>query len=160
MSFDTDAQRATLKAHILNTPALAAKAVGASADFTGLAIDLNEASAQRAWLTAASVDAVDDAPSYTDFDALTAGKRDSWALFLRTSRNFTRGKVRSWVTDVWGAATAASNSEKILLAGTELATVAQVVIGGTTRTTGTVSALDRNWIGTVSIQDLNDMAFA
>jgi len=160
MSFDTDEQRAILKAHILNTPALAAKAVGANADFTGLAAALNAVSAQRAWLESASVGAVDDAPSYTDFDTLSAGKRDSWALFLRTARNFARGKVRSWVTDVWGLAVASSNAEKILLAGTELATVAQVVIGGTTRTTGTVAAIVRNWTGTVSIQDLNDMAFA
>ncbi len=156
----TPAQLSTLKAYILATPALAAKATGAGADFSGLALDLNADTAQRAWLTQASVDAVDDAPSYTDFDVLSAGKRDSWALFLRTGRNFTRGKIRSWVTDVWGNATASSNAEKILLAGTEFASVAEVALGGTTRTTGTVAALERNWIGDVSVQDLNEMAFA
>jgi len=67
--------------------------------------------------------------------------------------------VRSWVTDVWGAAIANSNSEKILQAGTTFATAAQVVIGGTTRTTGTVSALDRNWLDQVTVQDINEMAF-
>jgi hypothetical protein len=155
----TNSQRNTLRAHILATPALAAKAQGPGTDYTGLANDLNAATAQLAWLPAAPVDVVDDAPSYTDFDALTAGKRDSWALFLRAARNFTRNKVRSWVTDVWGAAIANSNAEKILQAGTTFATAAQVVIGGATRTTGTVSAMDRNWLDLVTVQDINEMAF-
>ena len=155
----TNSQRNTLRAHILATPALAAKAQGPGTDYTGLANDLNAATAHLAWLPAAPVDVVDDAPSYTDFDSLTAGKRDSWALFLRTARNFTRNKVRSWVTDVWGAAIVNSNAEKILQAGTTFATAAQVVIGGTTRTTGAVSALDRTWVDQVTVQDLNEMAF-
>jgi hypothetical protein len=159
MPFANVDQRNTLRAYILATPALATKAQGPGTDYNGLANDLNSLSAQRAWLTAAPVDAIDDAPSYTDFDGLTAGKRDSWALFLRTARDFTRNKVRAWVTDVWGSATANSNAEKILLAGTTFATAAQVVIGGTTRTTGTVSALDRTWADQVTVQDLNDMAF-
>jgi hypothetical protein len=46
----------------------------------------------------------------------------------------------------------------ILLGALEKATAAQVVLGGATRTTGTVSALDRTWVDQVTVQDLNDMA--
>jgi hypothetical protein len=77
-------------------------------------------------------------------------------LFIgQPSRDFNRNKVRKWITDIWGNATAASNAEAILLAGTEKASRAEVVFGGATKTTGTVAALDRAWIGDVQITDVN-----
>jgi len=92
----------------------------------------------------------DEAPDYSTFDTLAAGKRDSWGFFLARPRNFSKNKVRKWITDVWGNATAGSNSEVILQAGVENITVAQNIIGGTVRTTGTVSALARNYVGLVT----------
>lgn len=115
----------------------------------------NAASATIAWRTAASIEAVDDAPNYSNYDTLAAGKRDSWALFLTRPRDFTRQKVRNWVTDVWGAATASSNSEAILQAGTETALRIEDVLGGTVRTTGTVSALDRAYVGTITLDEVS-----
>ena len=111
----------------------------------------------KAWGESVDPNTVDDAPDYTTFDAISAGKRDSWGFLLRTSRDFTRAKVRQWVTDIWGNATAGSNSEKILQAGLVNATAAEVAIGGTTRTTGTVSGLDRDYIGGMGVQDVYAM---
>lgn len=95
-----------------------------------------------AWHTAAPVRDIEQAPSYTPYDSIVAGKRDSWVMFLRGERDFTRAKTRNWVVDVWGAAIAASNAEAVLQAGTFNATNTQNALGGTARVTGTVSALD------------------
>jgi hypothetical protein len=154
MSLTTN-QLQAIKAAILADPALAAISSGPATDYNGIAIALNTPSATRAWRTSVPAGDSDDAPDMSTFDALSAGKRDSWALFIgQASRDFARNKVRKWVTDIWGNATAASNAEAILLAGTELATRAEVVIGGNTKTTGTVSGLDRSWIGQLSINDI------
>lgn len=68
-------------------------------------------------------------------------------------RDFSRNKTRKWITDIWGNATAGSSAEAIMQAATENATVAQVALGGTTKTTGTVTALDRAYAGQVSQED-------
>lgn len=111
-----------------------------------------------AWHTAAPLAAIEEAPTYTAYDNLLAGKRDSWVLFLRNPRDFTKARTRNWVVDVWGAAIAASNSEAVLLAGTFPATNAQHALGGTARATGTVSALDLTYPFTVSQDDANYVA--
>lgn len=95
-----------------------------------------------AWHVSAPQADIEAAPSYTQYDTLAQGKRDSWLVLLRNSRDFTRTVIRNWVVDVWGNATANSNAEKVLLAATFEASNGQFAIGGTTRTTGTVSALD------------------
>ncbi len=156
----TTPQLQTLKAAILADPALAAMTSGPGTDYNAIAIALSADASPvtKAWRVDVPASDSDDAPDYSTFDALIAGKRDSWALFLaQPSRNYSRNKVRKWVTDIWGAATAASNSEAILLAATENAKRCEVIIGGTTRTTGTVSALDRGYIGTVQLSDVSGM---
>ena len=152
----TPAQKATLKAYILSDPVLGPKATGAGTDYQLVADALNADAnpVTKAWVTSVAIDAADEAPDYSTFDSIQAGKRDSWDFFLRRSRDFSRNKVRKWITDVWGNSTAGSNSEAILLAGTENAKRAEAVIGGTVRTTGTVSALDRAFIGTFSAIDI------
>jgi hypothetical protein len=115
---------------------------------------LNLPSTTDAWRVAADPALIDDAPSYVDFDTLTAGKRDSWLLFMTRARNFTRNKTRAWVKDIWGNVTAASNSEKILQAAVEQATHGEAYLGGTVRVEGTVSALDRAYVGAISIDDV------
>lgn len=155
----TRAQKTTLKAYILNQPDLAPLTSGPGTDYAGIAdaLNANANPVTLAWRTAVPPTDSDDAPSYTSFDTIAAGKRDSWGFFLAFPRDFTRNKVRTWVTDVWGNATAGSNAEAILQAGTVKATRAEVALGGNTRTTGTVSALSRNWEGTLSIADIGDM---
>jgi hypothetical protein len=77
-------------------------------------------------------------------------------MFLSRPRDFTRNKVRGWVTDVWGAVTANSASEGVLKAGIETALRGEEYLGGTVRVEGTVSALDRAYVGTVSVDDVSN----
>lgn len=155
----TPAQLATLKAYVLSVPALAAMTSGPGTDYGAIAAALSAPASPvtKAWLTQVTPDQMDDAPDYSTFDSIVAGKRDSWGFLIARNRDFTRNKTRKWITDIWGNATAGSNSESILQAGTENANVAEVAIGGNSKTTGTVTALARNFIGSVSINDVADM---
>lgn len=114
----------------------------------------NGASTTLAWRTSVPPQDSDEAATYTTYDTLTQGKRDSWAMFMMFARNFTKAKVRSWITDVWGAATAASIAEAVLLAGTEFATNAQAAIGGVSRATGTVTAIARTYAEPVTQEEV------
>lgn len=111
-----------------------------------------------AWHVAAPHANIESAPSYTSYDTLAQGKRDSWLVLLRNQRDFTKNVIRNWVVDVWGGATAGSNSEKVLLAATFEASNAQHALGGTSRSTGTVSALDLAWPYSTSQDDANYVA--
>lgn len=153
----TNAQRTTLRAAIFATPAVAS--LLAAGDVPGVRAWCNTPTATKRWLPDAPVLTVEEAPNYTTYDTLAQGKRDSWALFLHAPRDFGKAKVRSWVVDVWGTATAGSNAETVLNAGTVPATNAQVAIGGTTRTTGTVTALDANYEEEISILDATRLVF-
>lgn len=114
--------------------------------------------AALAWYTSAPGLSIEEAPTYTTYDSFQQGKRDSWELFLRSPRDFTRAKVRNWVVDVWGAATGGSNAEAVLQAATFNASNAQHALGGTSRSTGTVSALDLSWPYSISQDDANYVA--
>lgn len=129
--------------------------IRASGDTYSLLAWLNGSAGVLAWRTAVQPQESDEAATYTTFDSIVAGKRDSWRLFLGFARNFARNKVRSWVTDVWGNATASSVAEAILQAATENATRAQNIIGGNNKTTGTVTALDRNYTEMVTQDEAN-----
>lgn len=107
-----------------------------------------------AWKSSVPATDSDDAPDYSTFDSIVPGKRESWGFFLGFPRDFTRAKVRKWVTDIWGTATANSNSEAILLSATRNATRGEVVFGGTSKTTGTVTALNLVFEGSISNEDI------
>ena len=110
----------------------------------------------KCWRESVQPQEMDEAPDYTVFDAISAGKRDSWGYLLRYARDFSKQKFRKWVTDVWGSATAGSSAESILLAGTENMRAVEKIMGpGTLATTGTVSANKRDWTGTVSITEVS-----
>jgi len=145
------ALRASADANIINMLAPATRNDNALAEY----INGKANPVVKAWRTSLPTNDADDAPDYSTYDSLVPGKRDSWNLFLRTNRDLTRTKVRKWITDVWGNATANSNAEAILLAGTENATRAEVLMGGTDATTGTVTASKRNWVGTVGVTELS-----
>ena len=147
----TTQQLTTLRAAVFATPAAAA--LLSAGNVVGLMDWCNANSGQKRWLPAADPLSVEEAPSYTSYDSLMQGKRDSWMVFLRNARDFGRNKVRSWVTDIWGNATAGSNAEAILQAGTVNATNAQVALGGQSKTTGTVAAVDTSFEGDVEERD-------
>lgn len=150
-------QITTVRAAIFATPAAAAQL--AAGNVAGVQAWANGSTATKGWLTAAPIEAMDEAPSYTAYDSMVQGKRDSWVRFLAYPRNCARNRVRNWVVDVWGNATASSNAEAVLLACTEAATAAQAAIGGTNRTTGTVSALDRTYTGLVTELEARQLVF-
>lgn len=141
-------QIVTLRAAIIADAT--AHPIQAAGNLSGLLAWCNGASGTLAWVSAVPVIDAEEAPSYTTYDTLAQGKRDSWLVFLRSPRDFSRNKVRNWITDVWGNATAGSNAEAVLQAGTVQATNAELKFGGPTRTTGTVSAIARSWVGVVS----------
>lgn len=145
----TNAQRTTLLAAIKADAT--AGPIRAAGNVPGLLAWCNAAKAPAAlaWSVAVQPRTSDEAATYTTYDSLVAGKRDSWALFLGFARDFSRNKVRAWIVDVWGNATASSIAEAILQAGTENATNAQSIIGGNSKTTGTVTALDRTFASLV-----------
>lgn len=151
----TNAQIATLKTFVnaSTDPAIiAARQTGATYDLMNL-LNAVASPVVSSWRVDVAQQDIDEACDWTLFDAISAGKRDSWGFFLFRNRNFAKNKVRKWLTDVWGNATANSVSEAVLLAAVEAATVAQGAIGGVSRTTGTVTALDRGFTGMVTEQE-------
>jgi hypothetical protein len=134
------AQRTTLRAALFAEPTIATQI--ANRDDGAITVWCNGASTTDAWLAAADGRAMFEAIDLTKYDALTAGKRASWDLMLRnTPLDIGRLKMRQAVLDVWGATDAVG----VLQALREKATRCQVILGGTTRTTNTVSGLDRNY---------------
>lgn len=153
----TPQQTTALKVAILADPTLAPLSGGATVDFVGLQTALNAPTATSAWGIEVPVLTVEEAPAYVSFDSILAGKRDSWVIFLRNPRNFSKNKVRAWVVDIWGNATAGSNAEAVLISAIEFATKAQTLIGGNTKSTGTVSALDRSFTDDVTLDEVRKM---
>lgn len=154
----TNTQLATLKAAIQANPT--ANGYLVAGDTASLIAWCNAAAspAQAAWRISVPPNDLDDAADYTTFDSLTQGKRDEWSIFLRYApRDMTKNAKRKVVTDVWGSSTTGSVSESILLASTEPATNAQVALGGNTASTGTVTALKRNFTGQVDQTDANKL---
>lgn len=154
----TDPQLATLKAAIIADPT--AGPMRAAGDTVSLLAWCNGAKtnpATLAWRVNVPIQDSDEAADYSTYDSIVAGKRDSWSIYLRSARSFAKTKVRKWITDVWGNATAGSNAESILTAGTENITNAQFALGGTVKATGTVSATDRNFTDSVSQSEVNKL---
>jgi hypothetical protein len=132
------AQRATLRAALFAEPAIATQI--ANRDDGAITVWCNGNSTTDAWLAAADGRALFEAIDVTKYDALTAGKRASWDLLLRNAPlDVGRNKIRQAVLDVWGA----TDSVAVLSALREKATRCQVILGGTARTTNTVTGLDR-----------------
>lgn len=157
----TDPQMVTLRAGVCadNT----ARPLMQAGNGPALNAWLNTATATRGWRVDVNSSDMDEAPTMTSYDSLTQGKRDSWVRLLDLrdgrTRDFTRGAVRNWVTDVWGSATAGSNAEKVLLAATEAVTNAQAILGGTAKTTGTVTATDRNYLDSVTTTETTRLIY-
>lgn len=148
----TPAQRALIRTAILADPI--ASAYLSAQDNYSLKLWCNSAKAPAvlAWgaLTPSAARTNSDWPG---FDSLTAGKRDSWGHFLAEGQDMTLPKVRKWITDVWGPATAGSASAVLLQGGTDPATNAQVAIGGVPATVGTVTAIVRAFPGLLDDED-------
>lgn len=156
----TKAQIQTLKAAILaETDAefvalRSSGATGAMAEW----LNVEKTPAAKAWRTNVDPRDSDEATPWTNFDTITvAAKRDSYLhAFMRYPRDYSKGAVRKWITDIWGNATVGSNAEVILTAaGLRNITRAESILGGTaTATTNTVTALKLSWEGRLSNEDV------
>ena len=155
----TPQEKAILKTYILADQVLAPLTSGPGTDYGAIVAALNSdvSPTQLAWRANVPIQEIDEAADYTVFDAVVAGKRDSWGFFLGFPRDFTRAKVRTWVTDVWGPAILNSSAEKVLTAATKKSSRAEFALGGVSKTTGTVTAFNRNWIGDVNINDIAEI---
>ena len=155
----TNAQLTTLKAAILAETNATFVGYRNNGQTTLMADWLNKdkSPAVNCWRTSVPPEDSDEATPWPSFDNLADGKRESWLLaFMRYPRNYTRIKVRKWITDTWGNATAGSNAETILTdAGLRKITRAEAILGGSEiATTGTVSALSLEWEGPILDTDI------
>lgn len=146
----TKSQRNTLRAAIATEPAIAA--AYAIRDDVVIAEWCNAASSTDAWMSAADARTLFEAGDVTKYDGLTAGKRAAWDRIERNAPiDVGRGKMRTAVVDIWGN----TDSVAVLQALVEKATNCQAKVGGTSRTTNTVTALARNWAGTLSAYEVS-----
>lgn len=94
----------------------------------------NVVSATDAWESACDRAALFEATPITQFDGLTAGKRDAWRLLLEQAElfplDFGRPKIRNAVIDIWPAAQA----NAILSTCVRKATRGELVFGGVSET--------------------------
>jgi len=156
----TPAQLATLKAAILaeTDPVFVTARTNGQTPLMTAWFNAAKAPAVKAWRKNVRPEDSDEATPWANFDNITqAGKRDSYLhAFMRYARDYTKGEVRKWITDVWGNATAGSNAETILLAaGQRNITRAEAVLGGSTvATTNAVSALKLDWEGPLTDSEI------
>lgn len=161
----TNTQQQSLAAHIrANADQAIIDALVARND--GIIADAyNLPSATEAWRPNVSREELFDNTPIAQFDSLSAGKRDAWKIIMMMDVvNFTRGKIRAGIKDVWKNVN--TKSETMLRVGIEKATIAEELFGGQTRTTNAinatnitvpVSAINRKWFGQLST---NDVSFA
>lgn len=154
----TPAQLATLKAAILaeTDPVFVVARTNGQTPLMTEWFNIEASPSVKAWRTSVLPEESDEATPWTAFDVLSAGKRESWSIaFMRFARNYSRGSVRKWITDVWGNAAADSNAALILLAGQRNITRAEAVLGGSNQaSTNTVSAIKLAWEGPITDQDI------
>ena len=112
----------------------------------------NGLSTTDAWIAYCDRRTMFEAMDVTKYDGLTAGKRDAWRVMMENGPlDFGRNKLRTAVTDIWGA----QDSVAVLTNLREKATRAENYIGGNVKTTNTVSGLDRAYVGGLSINEVS-----
>lgn len=160
MSDLKNAQLQALKAALLaNTDPDVQQAVArGNATFLLNYLNAEASPAVKCWNTNVDPSKSDEASPWASFDSIAqAGKRESWVhAFMRYPRDYSKGPVRKWVTDVWGNATAGSNAEAILVgAGQRNITRAEQILGGSNVTsTNAASALKLTWEGQLTLDDV------
>jgi hypothetical protein len=114
----------------------------------------NQASTTDAWRVAVPKEDLFEQMPIATFDGLTAGKRQAWQIMLDCSPvNFGLANMRKGVLDIW----AASDANAILSSAcVEKALRGEIVFGGESKTSGTVTAIKRNFIGTISLNDVSN----
>lgn len=152
----TEQQTTLVTALLASTDLVLAPLVAARDDYS-IAAWLNTLSTTDAWMERATSTTLVDGMDFTKFDTLTAGKRDAWALFLAYAPyDMGRIKFRKAILDVWGAV----DSIPVLQSVIRKATNVELIFGGTSKTTNTVTAIDLNTEGPVSQNDVSQAFLA
>jgi len=113
---------------------------------------LNTLSTTTVWNEAMSARDLFEAMDVTKFDSVLAGKRESWRLFLDFApHDFGKPAIRKVIEDVWGT----TDGVAILQACTRKDPNGELMLGGSTETRNTVSALDLNKEGPFSVNDVS-----
>lgn len=148
----TDAQLQTLKTAIAAETDPEFVTYRTNGQTTLMADWYNQPSSTSAWHNNADRTVLFEATNIVKFDTLSGGKRDAWRLLMdNTPVDFGRNKLRKAVEDIWGV----TDSVAVLQGVTEFATRAQALFGGNVKTTNTVVALDRDFEGFLSSQDIS-----
>jgi len=158
----TIAQRKTLKAAMLAVPEMAA-AIAAQDTYTLLQWS-NANSATAAWRSTVEGSEIYDAHKPKEYQARSGGERGGFDLMVLKPfpSDFTVAKVRNGVAAIFSGTTNSSCRTDIFAAGQELASNAEVAIGGAQASVGgtadmaeTITALKRNWEGDVEQADID-----
>ena len=148
----------TLRAFVLADAATATWRTNGDDGSIAAWLNLDEGTPTKAWSNAADPRTIDEATPWINADAIPANKVNSFNSYLHAffkyPRDFSTNAVRKWITDIWGNST---DAQAILTAALLNASRAQVAIGGTVRTTATISGLDRTYIGQVTSNEVAAM---
>jgi hypothetical protein len=113
---------------------------------------LNSLTTEYVWDYAMASTSLFEATDITKFDTLSAGKRDAWRLMLAFSPlDMRKSKYRKAITDVWGS----TDAVPLLQSCLRKATNVQLILGGTTVTTLTVTGLRLGFVDTVTYDDVS-----
>lgn len=152
----TRAQRNTLRAAILAEPALQAFLVSPRQDdpITDYC-NAPVTPAQLAWKPRNTAEEIFAAVNLNEYIARSAPERQAFDLLLQMAGaegaavNATRASTRSAIVNIFSGATNSTSRAAVLTAMTEPLTWCQSKLGGNSATTDTVTAVRRNWAGTL-----------
>jgi hypothetical protein len=150
----TNVQLQTLAAHIrANTDPAVVSALAVRND-VAIAAWYNQKSTTDAWRIAVSRNDLFEQMPIATYDGLSAGKRQAWQVMLDCAPvDFSLANMRKGVLDMW----AATDANAILAtACVEKTLNGEVVFGGESKTSGTVTAIKRNYIGIISLNDVSN----
>lgn len=148
----TNDQMVTFAAHIRsNTDAAVVAALSERRDDV-VAAWYNDYSITLAWRTDVPKQDLFEAMNLATFDTVSAGKRDAWGIVLDAAPiDATRNKLRKGILDIFSS----KDATTMLTACTEYVRQFELVFGGAERTTGEVTAVVRNLIGSVSVNEVS-----
>lgn len=158
----TPQQLATLKAALIADPV--AGPIRASGDTYSLLAWCNGPSSTSAWRINVTGAEVYDAHKPVEYIARSAAERQAFDMMCFGDRvhDFTVAAKRNGVADIFSGATNNTSRTAIFAVAQEMATNAQLALGGTTVSVGgtanmseTVLAFKRTWAGQVTQDDAN-----
>lgn len=140
----TPEQHVVFAAHIRANTDAGVVAALAVRDDQAISDWYNQSSSTKAWRQSVQKQELFNAMNLATFDSVVAGKRDAWKIMLDMAPlDFTKASNRKGVVDIFATA----DATKILTACTENALQVELVFGGESKTSGSVTALNRNYIG-------------